>query len=341
MWKEKINMLLGIGLVGVFSAGAVLLSKLAIFAQNNISPLIIGILLGSLYAHTIRNKFPNTWDNGIVFSTKTLLRVAIIFYGFRLTFQDITAIGIPGIIISFLIVICTFLVAMYIGTRVLKMDKDLTILIGAGSSICGAAAVLATESIVNSKPYKSAIAVATVVLFGAIGMFLYPYLYSLGFYSFTEQQMGIYLGSTLHEVANVAAAGNILNDEIAKYAVIEKMLRVFLLAPFLLIISITMTKFIKNTSSSTINGGKITIPWFAFMFIAVAVFNSFDFLSVNIVNLINEIDTFLLTMAMTGLGIGTHASQFKKVGLKPLYLAFILFIWLMFSGIVFVNILVS
>jgi uncharacterized integral membrane protein (TIGR00698 family) len=332
--------MLGIFLVAVLATFATLLSKLSIFQDNNIGPLIIGIILGLIYAHTVSEKFPSSWKPGIVFSTKKLLRVAIIFYGFRLTFQDISDVGIPSVFISILIVVLTFLLALYVGTKVLKMDKEITILIGAGSAICGAAAVLATESIINAKPYKSAIAVATVVLFGTIGMCLYPYLFNIGFYPFTHTQMGISLGATVLEVGNVVAAGNMLSEEVAKYAVIEKMLRVFLLAPFLLVIAFTMVKATRNAVTGKKNKTKVQMPWFAFMFMVVVVFNSFNFLPLNAVDLINEIDTFLLTMAMTGLGIGTHINQFKKVGLKPLYLASILFIWLMFAGMAFVQVLI-
>ena len=77
---------------------------------------------------------------------------------------------------------------------------------------------------------------------------------------------------------------------------------------------------------------KIAIPWFAIWFIAVAGFNSFDLLPLSIVNGINQLDTFLLTMAMTALGMETNVKKFKGVGMKPIYLAFILFIWLIFGG---------
>ena len=334
--NKNMGLIYGLLFVGLFAFISVLISKLEIFKAYHISPLIIGIVLGIVFSHTFRSKLPDAWKSGIIFSTKTLLRAAIVFYGFRLTFQDITDIGIAGVVSSFLIVTLTFIIGMFIGTKVLKLDKETTILTSAGSSICGAAAVLATESVIKAPAHKSAIAVGTVVLFGTISMFLYPYLYKLGFYSFTEQEFGIYLGATLHEVAHVVAAGNSISQEVADFSVIEKMLRVMFLAPFLIIISFYVTKVAKSASTQK-EKAKIVIPWFAFMFIGVAIFNSFDLLPTQTVSIINEIDTFFLTMAMSALGMETHYNKFKNVGMKPIYLATILFVWLMFAGIAITN----
>lgn len=330
--NKNLGLIYGLVFVGLFAFISVLISKLEIFQNYHISPLIIGIILGILFSHTFRSKLPDSWKAGIIFSTKTLLRTAIVFYGFRLTFQDITDIGVAGVVSSFLIVTLTFIIGMFAGIKVLKLDKETTILTSAGSSICGAAAVLATESVIKAPAHKSAIAVGTVVLFGTISMFLYPYLYSIGFYSFTEQEFGLYLGATLHEVAHVVAAGNSISEEVANFSVIEKMLRVMFLAPFLIVISYYITQVAKSKKEES-SKSKIVIPWFAFLFIAIAIFNSFDLLNHQTVNVINEVDTFFLTMAMAALGMETHYNKFKDVGMKPIYLATILFFWLMIGGI--------
>ena len=106
------------------------------------------------------------------------------------------------------------------------MDKELAILCSAGSSICGAAAVMATQSVLKNEAYKSAVAVSFVVIFGTIGMFLYPFLDKLGVFLFTSSQMGIYIGATLHEVAHVVGASNALGEIVSTNAIIEKMIRV-------------------------------------------------------------------------------------------------------------------
>ncbi|RXJ80557.1 YeiH family protein [Arcobacter sp. F2176] len=324
--KGTIN---GIIFVALFSLLAIYISNLAIFKNIGISPLIIGIVIGMIYANTIKSKFPQTWNTGIKFSTKTILRLGIVLYGFRLTLQNLQDVGLQGFTVATLVVSLTFIIGYFIGVKILKMDRELTILISAGSSICGAAAVLATESVLKSQAYKSAIAVSTVVIFGTIAMFLYPFMYKAGLIPFDASNMGVYIGGTLHEVAHVVGAGNGISSAVAQNAVIVKMIRVMLLAPFLIIISIFI---IKTGISKNEEKKKITIPWFAVMFMLVVVFNSFDFISAKGVDLINTFDTFALTMAMTALGMETSFDKFKGVGFKPIILATILFSWLVLGG---------
>ena len=327
--ESRGNTLNGILFVALFSLSATYVSKVPFVAKLGISPLIIGIILGMIYANTLRNNLPEVWVPGIIFSTKTLLRVAIIFYGFRLTFQNILSVGVPGILTSITMVFLTFVIGYFVGTKIIKLDRDTAILTSAGSAICGAAAVLATETVVESEPYKSAIAVATVVLFGSIAMFLYPFLYKSGLIHLSAKAEGIYIGGSVHEVAHVVAAGNAVGGITAIDAVIVKMIRVMLIAPFLLILGYWLA--IRGRINGK-NKNKLTIPWFAVFFICVAGFNSFHLLSQYIINVINKVDTFALTMAMTALGMETNVEKFKGVGLKPIYLALILFLWLIIGG---------
>lgn len=328
--ENRHNTLSGILFVALFATSATYISEFAFFKHFGLSPLIVGILLGMIYANTLRYKLPQEWVPGIMFSTKTILRTGIVFYGFRLTFQNIEEVGMAGIITSVSVVTLTFIIGYLVGTKLLKLDKETTILTAAGSSICGAAAVLATEPVVKAEAYKSTVAVSTVVVFGTIAMFLYPFLYRLGLVPLSPAEAGIYIGGTIHEVAHVVAAGNAINQEAAQTAVIVKMIRVMLLAPFLVILGIWLARGTKQSiyKSKT----RITIPWFAVLFIVVAGFNSLHLLPQVAVNDINAVDTFLLTMAMTALGMETNTSKFKNVGMKPIYLAAILFVWLIFGG---------
>ncbi len=272
--ENRGDTLSGILFVALFSMTAILIADYPFIKNLAISPLIIGIIIGVVYANTLRSKLPAEWVPGIIFSTKTLLRVAIIFYGFRLTFQNIADVGLSGILMSIIMVTTTFIIGYFVGTKILKFDKETTILISAGSSICGAAAVLATEPVIDSKPYKSVIAVSTVVIFGTLSMFLYPIAYKAGYIPFTKPEMGLYIGGTIHEVAHVVGAGSAIGELVAKNAVIVKMLRVMMIAPFLIILSIWLAKTGKKIKDKSKT--KITIPWFAELFIAVAGYNSLN-----------------------------------------------------------------
>ena len=167
-------------------------------------------------------------------------------------------------------------------------------------------------------------------------MFIYPALYRAGIIDLTPEQMGIYTGSTLHEVAHVVGAGNAMGKEISDAAIIVKMIRVMMLAPVLVVMSFmlarTAVKAVGNAGKATNERRKITIPWFAFGFLAVSIFNSLDLLPTPVVTTINNIDTFMLTMAMTALGTETSIEKFKKAGAKPFLLAALLYIWLLGGG---------
>jgi uncharacterized integral membrane protein (TIGR00698 family) len=264
----------------------------------------------------------------VIFAKQHLLRLGIILYGFRLTFSQIADVGVSGIAIDVLTLTSTFLLACFIGQKVFGLDKQTSWLIGAGSSICGAAAVLATEPVVKAEASKVTVAVATVVIFGTLAIFLYPAMYPLVAHWFSPETYGIYIGSTMHEVAQVVAAGHAISPDAENAAVIAKMLRVMMLAPFLIFLAAR----VKQLAPAGGEKSKITIPWFAILFIVVAVFNSFHLLPKAVVDMLVTLDTVLLAMAMAALGVTTHVSALKKAGAKPLLMALVLFVWLIVGG---------
>ena len=210
------------------------------------------------------------------------------------------------------------------------MKENLVVTVMLRSDMSGAEGRQFCKAI-KAKPYKTAVAVSTVVIFGTLAMFVYPVLYRNGVFDLNPQQMGIYTGSTVHEVAHVVGAGNAMGPEVSNSAIIVKMIRVMMLVPVLLVISFFMMRAAMKSGEGS-SRGKINMPWFAILFLVVIAFNSFDLLPAGLVDFINTFDTFLLTMAMTALGAETSIDKFRKAGFKPFVLAFILFIWLMGGG---------
>lgn len=332
----------GIVFVAIFAAAATYISNFGAVKALGISPLVIGIVMGIFYANTLHNQTPEEWQGGINFSAKKILRFAIVFYGFRLTFQEIIDVGMAGFLVSLIMLASTFLLGTWLGHKIFGMEKDTSMLTASGASVCGAAAVLATEPVLKSEEYKAAIAVSMVVLFGTISMFLYPVLYTAiiepaaGFLHMSAKEFGIYVGGTIHEVAQVVAVPASVPGspkEMADAAVIVKMTRVIMIAPMLIILGIYLSYAAKKEGDAG-EKVKLVIPWFAVYFIGVAGFNSLHIVPENIVSIINEIDTFLLTMAMTALGMGTRFAKFKGLGLAPVYTASAMFVWLVIGGFI-------
>ncbi len=328
--EQRGNVLHGILLIALFSFSAFYIAEFDFVRKLSFSPLIVGILLGMVYANSLRNHLPETWVPGIRFCSKQLLRLGIVLYGFRLTFAQVAAIGLPAIAVDAVVVVATLLLGVALG-RLMKMDADTALMTATGSSICGAAAVLGAEGVVRCEPHKTAVAVSTVVIFGTVSMFLYPALWRSGLLALTPEQMAVYTGSTLHEVAHVVGAGNAMGPEIADAATITKMIRVMMLAPVLLVMSFFAAR--RGTAADAAGTKRtIAVPWFAFGFLSVIGFNSFDLLPQAVVAGINEFDTFLLTMAMTALGTETSFAKFRQAGARPFLLAGLLYVWLLAGG---------
>jgi len=360
--EKRKGTIIGIIFVALVAAAATYIAALAPVAKLGISPLVVGIVIGIFYANTLHNHFPQAWESGIVFSGKKILRFAIVFYGFRITFQQIAEVGIEGFMVSLIMLSTTFILGTWLGSKLFGLDRDTSMLTASGASVCGAAAVLATEPVLKAEEHKAAIAVSMVVLFGTISMFLYPVLYAAfiehatGFLHMEPKAFGIYVGGTIHEVAQVVAVPASIPgapDDMANTAVIVKMTRVIMIAPMLIALGIYLSYAAKKTGGE---GGviKLVIPWFAVYFVGMAGINSLihgyvhsgiseslvEHINSTIAN-INEIDTFLLTMAMTALGMGTRFAKFKGLGLAPIYAAGAMFAWLVIGGFVITKAVVA
>ncbi len=334
--KDEIT-LYYIGLVftaGVAVAG-LFMAQSGIAQHWGFSALTIAIALGIVLGNTVYPHIERVCAPGVGIAKQKLLRIGIVLYGLRITFQQIAGVGMTAILTDFLVLSSTFLLAYWLGTKVFKLDRDTALLIGAGSSICGAAAVMATEPVVRAQSSKVSIAVATVVVFGTAGMFLYPVLYHLGIASLpmfqSENSYGVYAGSTIHEVAQVFAAGQAIGPKAADTAVIVKMIRVMMLAPFLLFLSGWLRLGSVNGADQS---RKLTIPWFAVFFVVMAGINSLQWLPASLTHTLIVLDNFLLAMAMAALGLTTHMGAIRSAGLKPLMLGCCLFIYLILGGAV-------
>ncbi len=323
-WQESKSLLLGIGLC---IATSLLLWSLAGLPWNHklqLSPLTLAILAGMALGNAVRPEALERIHPGLRFCQQKLLRLGIVLYGVRLTLADVAKLG-PRALALDVIVISTVLVAGYwVGTRIFGLDADTALLVSAGSGICGAAAVLAMDRVIESKSHKVSIAVATVVVFGTISMFLYPLLYP--FTGLNQQQFGVYAGATVHEVAQAVAAGRAVSQSASDTAVVTKMLRVLMLAPVLLLIGRLRSR------GNHQGAGHITFPWFVLWFGAVIAVQSFVRLPPSVKSPLINLDTVLLSSAMFALGAGTQWRQVKQAGTRPLLLAATIFAALVSGG---------
>lgn len=334
------RLLPGLVLSAALSAVGVAIAQLDWVQSHGFSALTLAIVMGMVVGNTVYHRFAGDCAPGVTFSKQTLLRAGVVLYGLRLTVQDISHVGLAGIVIDALVLISTFGLACWAGTRWLALDRKTAMLIGAGSSICGAAAVMATEPVVKARAEQVTVAVATVVVFGTVAIFVYPLLFELNqrwaIVPGGMNAFGIYAGSTIHEVAQVVAAARSIGPDAANGAVIAKMVRVMMLAPFLVTLSAWLARSAAHAGADDLAHGrvgtKLALPWFAFAFVAVVLFNSLHWLPSPAAIAATDIDTALLAMAMAALGLSTHVGAIRKAGIKPLLLALVLFAWLVVGG---------
>ena len=310
----------------------IILAAISILAANffsayGISALIIAVILGAILANSSKKSTNLIARSGILaISTKQILRLGIVLYGFKISLDEALSIGYAGILSAFIIVFSSFIFGYFI-CRVFGIDKKLSVLISSGSSICGAAALMATQSIVKASPNAVAIALCSVVIFGSLGMFVYPFVLSEA----QNLKAGFIIGASLHEVAHVAGA-SAYNEVVANNAIIIKMLRVLMLAPFLIILSLASRFFIGEKSSIRAN-----FPYFALWFFVALLCSGF--INPQVREFISLIDNFLLSVAMSALGLTITKKALKNANLKVFVASSLIFLWLIVLAFVLANLL--
>jgi uncharacterized integral membrane protein (TIGR00698 family) len=328
----------GLILSAALALAAMALARIPALADAAVSPLVIAILLGIAAGNLPRQPVAALPGAGFNLVRGPLLRLAIVLYGFRVTLGEMQAVGGGAVLASAIMVTSTLLLAWYAGRRWLGLDRDSALLIGAGSAICGAAAVLASEGVIRSRGASVGVAVATVVVFGTAAMFLYPVLVpalmQIVGLDWAAVAQGVYAGSTIHEVAQVLVAGSALGPEAAHAALVTKMMRVCMLAPFLLVLSFAWAR-----GGGEAAGG-VRMPWFAVAFLALIVIHPWLGLSPATLEAIAVADTALLATAMAALGMSVRVAAIRAAGARPLLLGLLLFAWLIGGGLV-VNMLVA
>jgi uncharacterized integral membrane protein (TIGR00698 family) len=338
----------GVLLAALLAGVAALLSQWGLMVQMGLSALTLAIALGMVAGNTVFAPVAGRAGPGVDFARSTLLRAGIVLYGFRISLHDIGAVGWPGLLIAAAMVALTFCTALYVGTRWLGLDRQTAALIGAGSAICGAAAVMATQPVVRGEEHKVSIAVATVVVFGTLSMVAYPLVFP--YLGLSEHAFGLFAGSTIHEVAQVVAVGDAIGPAAANAAVVEKMLRVMMLAPFLMVLSFQAAASANRAAKSVATGAatgatngaagfrqccsQVRVPWFAVLFIAVSAVHSLGVLPRELVARLVQLDTLLLATAMAAMGLRTSVASLRRAGVQPLKLGALLFVFLTVGGYV-------
>lgn len=311
----------GVGTSFLLAGLALWLSTSSTLQGTGLGALTLAMLLGLLAGNLASERIHELLGAGLQFCKQPVLRFGVALYGLRLTVQQVQALGVQAFVIDAVLILSTISLAIWLGTRVLRLERETAILIGAGHAICGAAAVLASAGMVKGRNDQVAIAIACVVLFGTLGMLLYPWLFTLMPTLFGDSHgFGVFAGATLHEVAQVVAAGQAMDPQAAEAAIVAKLIRVLLLAPFLLGLGFWLARGSESGSAVA----PVRVPLFVVGFVVCMLCNSWLPLPQGVHQAMVGLDDLLLAAAMGALGFSTRLADLRKAGLKPLILAFAL-----------------
>jgi uncharacterized integral membrane protein (TIGR00698 family) len=286
------------------------------------SPMILAIVSGMVFHNVIGT--PRRARTGVTFSMRRVLRLAIILLGLQLTAAQVVEVGARGLAVIALTLLSTFLVTTWIG-RLLGVDRKLTELIAAGTSICGASAVIATNTVTRARDEDVAYAVACVTVFGSIAMLSYPWL--AGALALDAHAYGLWSGTSIHEIAQVIAAAFQGGKEAGDFGTIAKLARVTLLAPVVITLGLLAARRARRDGHGHANA-QAPVPWFILGFIALVGVNSVITIPAGIRADIVTVTTFLLSMALAAMGLETDLAKLKAKGLRPLLLGMLSFLFI-------------
>lgn len=312
-------------------------------ASSPISAVLVAIVVGIIIRNTVA--LPDSWQPGINFSMKSILRLGIVFIGIKLSLVEIVRLGLWGIPIVVVSIGAGLVLVTWINNR-MGLPSRLGTLIAAGTGVCGVTAIVSVAPAINADEKEVAYAVANITFFGLIGMFAYPYLAPLLFS--TSEQVGLWLGIAVHETAQVVGAAltyrEVFGDDVAfQVATVAKLTRNLFLIAVVPLLSFYYLRTERGEGGRGAPGGEAgatrirlsqLLPMFVagFVFMAVVrsigdttVANGMAFGLLNphqwqaTVRAIGDVwgAKYLLGTAMAAVGLGTHFSVFKGVGFKP------------------------
>ena len=308
--KAFARLLPGLLLTTLLAGGALLLADQPWLRDRlHVSALLLVILLGMAWRSLIH--VPDFLAPGIRLAQRPVLRWVVAGLGFRLSLAELWKIGLPALVVVTISTLTALGFGWWIARR-LGVGEKLGLLLGVGGAICGASAVVAADSVVQGEKRDAALALGVITLLGTVGIVLYPLLHRvLGMSDFVY---GVWDGASLHEMAQVVAAGFGVSDEAARVATVVKLARICLLAPVVLYLGWSLRHAHRAAGVARVS----PVPWFLVLFVLFAVVNSTGRVSAGALDGLRRADLWLLCVGMAGVGLQTGFRDLRAAGLRPI-----------------------
>lgn len=315
-----IKILPGCALAGVIAMAATLVSTL------HGGPQLLYALFFGVAFHFLSSD--RKAKPGIEFCSRTVLRLGVGLLGARITGAQIAGLGwsTAGIVIG--AVLTTLFLGYLLGKR-LGLPSAQGLLSGGSVAICGASAALAISAVLprNKENERfTLMVVVTVTVLSTVAMVTYPLIAK--FLHLPPELAGLFLGGTIHDVAQVVGAGYMLNHETGDYATIVKLFRVSMLAVVVVVISSMFKAERERVGSGTSTAKQAMVPWFLWVFVALVALNSLGGVSTAVQHGLNTVSRLCLVVAIAALGIKTSFRQLSKAGWRPFTLLLVETVWM-------------
>ncbi|WP_436964516.1 YeiH family protein [Staphylococcus xylosus] len=297
----------GILFTFIIAAISLISSKLPLL--DKVGALTIAIVIAILFRHF--KGYPESYRPGITFASKRLLKFAIILYGLKLNIFDVIGEGSTLLLIDGGVIIVS-IGLMLLLNHYIKGDKAITLLLGIGTGVCGAAAIAAVSPILKSREKDTAISIGIIALIGTLFSLAYTVIYTL--FTISPEVYGVWSGVSLHEIAHVILAADFSGDTALRIGLLGKLGRVFLLIPLSIVLILVMN--MKSQDRNT--NQRIEMPYFLIGFVLMAIFHTYVPIPQFIMQIIEPLTTICLLMAMVALGLNISFKDLQDRAFKPL-----------------------
>ncbi|MHB1651579.1 MAG: YeiH family protein [Desulfitobacteriaceae bacterium] len=279
---------------------------------NRIGAMLTSILIAVLYRNFLG--YPETLREGIQFSAQKILRFAIILFGFKLNIDVVLRQGTMLLVHDVLTIVIAIATTMFFA-KLFKGEKLLSLLLGIGTGVCGAAAIAAVSPILKADEEDTAIGAGIIALMGTV--FAIAYAFLRPYLPISAVQYGVWTGISLHEIAHVAAAAAPAGSDALAMGLLAKLGRVFLLIPLSFILSLWMRRKDKQGGTKS-----APFPWFLAGFMVTSLIGTYFPVPKVVLDSVSTSASFLLAAAMVGLGLNVHLSHLRTRALRPILAMF-------------------
>lgn len=313
--------------IRTYSAGIayVLVVAMAAWMLGKLTTLIGAPAIGLLLGIALNNTFGSgeAVSPGIQFSSKKILQLAIILLGCGLSLKEVWLTGADSLLVIACTLFVSFLSAFLIG-RLMNIPGNLKSLIAVGTGICGGTAIAAVSPIIRARHNEVAYGISAVFLLNTFAMLTFP---ALGHWlGLSDHGFGLWAGTVIHDTSSVVATGYMFSDEAGEYAAIVKLTRTTFLIPVVLVFAFLMKKRESEAASSSSYSISKVFPWFIVWFLAASLLNTFGLFNESVVDAASTLAKFLITMALTAIGLSTDIRSLVQTGVRPMIHAVLVWI---------------